>query len=288
MQLLRLCKFSNHMPKHQRGLTLIELMVGIAVGLLVLIIVANIYMANIKATRDNILANNLDSTMRSAMALMAEEIRRAGYWAGITTAEGVNLQDLTKNPFTQTSTPHLNLLLGEDAGMTVNSCITFSYDGNQDGKASDATADERRDHLGFKLVSDAGVGVIRFRDSSNLGDTGSCTTGLWGEAITDKDIISIDALTFSLAGSQCVNTSRTVDSCAGTAESCPVFFSWNSHCSDFSALSENDKPVADDLLIEKRMVSIRLTASLLSDPAVTGTLQERLQVRNHRVFQYAP
>ncbi len=272
----------------QRGLTLIELMVGIAVGLLVLIIVANIYMANLKATRDNIMANNLDSTMRSVMALMADEIRRAGYWAGISTAEGVNLQDLKNNPFMQTTNPHLNLLLGEDSDMPANSCITFSYDGNQDGKASDATADERREHLGFKFASDAGVGVIRFRDSSSLSDTGSCTTGLWGEAITDKDIISIDALTFFLDGSQCVNTSRTVDPCSGTAESCPVFFSWNSHCSDFSALNNDDKPVVDDLLVEKRMVEIQLTASLLSDPAVTATLQERLQVRNHRVFQYAP
>lgn len=287
MQISRIPRSQS--SKQQRGLTLIELMVGIAVGLLVLIIVANIYMANIKATRENILANNLDSTLRSAMALMADEIRRAGYWHGIPTADGVDLDNLTGNPFMQKAAPQLNLFLGEDTGMPANSCVTFSYDGNQDGAASDISAEERRDHLGFKLVSDSGVGTIRFRDSAFLSDAANCAGGLWGEAITDQEIISIDALEFSLAGSQCVNTSRVLDPCAAEGnEPCPVFFSWNAHCGDFSTLANADKPVEDDLLVEKRMLKITMTGSLRSDPAVTSTLQESVQIRNHRVFIYAP
>lgn len=67
--------------KKQRGLSIVELMVGIALGLLV---VAGAMLMVTNAISDNrhmLLETRLNQDLRAATDLIARDLRRAGYWA---------------------------------------------------------------------------------------------------------------------------------------------------------------------------------------------------------------
>lgn len=64
----------------QRGTTLTGLMVGMAVGILVLTATLNTYLMISEGARDNLLQARLNQELRAALDLMQLDIRRAGYW----------------------------------------------------------------------------------------------------------------------------------------------------------------------------------------------------------------
>ena len=67
--------------KHaQKGLSLVELMVGITVGLLILAGVTNLFADYIRSNKDLLAMTRLNQELRSATDLMARDIRRGGYW----------------------------------------------------------------------------------------------------------------------------------------------------------------------------------------------------------------
>lgn len=67
-----------HSVHAQKGLTLVELMVAMVVGLLLLLAVSNIFLANRQAYRVNENLAQMQETTRTAFELMAREIREAG------------------------------------------------------------------------------------------------------------------------------------------------------------------------------------------------------------------
>lgn len=65
----------------QHGVTLIELMVGIAIGMLALAFGTKLHVDHLLATRKALLEARISQDLRSVGALMAREWRRAGYTA---------------------------------------------------------------------------------------------------------------------------------------------------------------------------------------------------------------
>lgn len=93
-------------PARQLGVTLIGLMIGVAVGILVLATTLALYLMIAKGARENIQQARLNQELRAALEVMQQDIRRAGYWDFADTngdgdVNGDNLftwQDLGTNP----------------------------------------------------------------------------------------------------------------------------------------------------------------------------------------------
>lgn len=262
---MQLGKFNSHLNR-QQGVTLIELMVGLVVALIAAVFITKIYVDNIRSTKEITSASRLENDMRSAMTLMVDEIRRAGYWGATISAGAIN--DPENNLFSSASTG-TNLLIGAKTGEAANTCITFSYDRNEDGTADDG------EHRGFRLND----GKIDIRTSTSLSNANDCDAGTW-QAITDDNVVSISSLSYSEVGSQCLNTDDLCDVLDGsgnpTGEQTLCLF--NGPCSSYTAPSSGDK------LIEKRLITITMRGELVNDNTVKKVLSESVHVRNNRVF----
>ena len=69
-------RISNH-----RGFSLVELMVGVAVGLFVVLAASAIYLNATATGRDSAHVNRLNQDMRAIMDVMVADVRRAGFWS---------------------------------------------------------------------------------------------------------------------------------------------------------------------------------------------------------------
>jgi type IV pilus assembly protein PilW len=165
----------------QRGFTIIELMIALAINMVIFIALGTIFIANLNHYKRSLNSMRLNQQLQAAMAFMVNDIRRAGYWANANTDIGIDAND---NPF-QAS--------GTDVSVNgSNNCILFTYDHDSDGSLhanSSSTDDER---YGFRLQNSA----IQVRP---WGATFSCTASAnaW-ENLTDPNIINITALSFTL------------------------------------------------------------------------------------------
>jgi prepilin-type N-terminal cleavage/methylation domain-containing protein len=278
--------------RKQPGFTLIELMVGLTLGLMVTSALFWIYVGNIRTTTDSVRAARLNNDLRAAMELMVSDIRRAGYWEGVVD-DSVSPPVVT-NLFT-TGNPFMDPAEGTDiavgklgASEPDDSCISYTYDANQDGAVTLATTP--KEGYGFRL--NAGEVEMRTGGSISPGNLG-CGSGAW-EPITDANFVNVTGLTFRVEGaagepsSSCQNLSDP--SCGGdgiAANSCGddtvTRCCWRSLCSD-SAASGYTAPGSGDRLIETRLVAITLTGQAADDAAVTKTLTEFVKVRNDRAF----
>jgi type IV pilus assembly protein PilW len=67
--------------RRQRGLSLVELMVGIAVGLFVVAAAAMLVSTQLNDNRRLLLETQMQQDLRAAAEVMTRELRRAGHWA---------------------------------------------------------------------------------------------------------------------------------------------------------------------------------------------------------------
>ena len=150
----------------QAGLTLIEMMIAMVLGLFVTAVIITVFSTSVRSSTENIKMIRLNQELRGVMTMMADELKRAGYSAN--PSESAFMDDLN---FTST-------------------CSRYSYDDDGDGVQD---ADER---FGFRL-NDSKV-----QWSRNATGTG-CTGGTWN-SLTTLGIASITTLDFDITGS--VNT----------------------------------------------------------------------------------
>jgi type II secretory pathway component PulJ len=153
----------------QKGLTLIELMIAMILGIFVTGVIITVFSTNVRSNVENMKMIRLNQELRGAMTLITDEFKRAGYSAS---ASVTTFMDRTIVPTTI--------------------CANYSYDADGDG-AVGAT-----EYYGF-----------RFDSVNNEVDWGSgltglgCSTGTW-QAITDENTAKITRLKFDNSGS--VNT----------------------------------------------------------------------------------
>lgn len=232
--------------RHQRGLSLIELMVAMVVGLLIIAAAGTSYIVSSRSSRDTINAARLNMELRGAMSIMVDEIRRAGANGNLTTI-GVN------NPFT-------NQTAGSRTDITItDNCIEFTYDVDADGVVD---GDE---YLGFRVVN----GLIETRTS---GTTNDCTSGASDSwlGLTDSNTMTtqpVGGLPYFAITFQCLNTFNNNKQDV----SCNNY--------DFTGLTAGS--IGD--MLETRTVTINLGGQLVQDPNMQMQLTQEVHVRNHRV-----
>lgn len=168
--------------RHQKGLSLVELMIAIAGGLFLMLGLVTFLSNNLKFNADSAKSVRLSQELRSTMDLMVGDIRRAGSWG--TPELGIGTTPIA-NPFGTIDTA--------TAG-----CILFSYDQNLNGTLNTAAPDER---FGFLLDS----GAVKMRNGSG---TYSCASSAEWEAITDTNAITITELTFAPTSTAAVNNTH--------------------------------------------------------------------------------
>ena len=171
--------------RKQSGFGLTELMIGMVVGLIIIAGVITVYMSIVKGSSDTLKSAKLNQELSAAMAIMVQDIRRAGYWG---TAEPDNLN----NPFMVAGTSDLNILDVSNTG----DCILYTYDLNSNGSSNN-------EFFGFKLEN----GQIMMR-TGNGTTTADCTDGTW-LTVTDPKVITVNTLTFTTTNSKCLNSSST-------------------------------------------------------------------------------
>src|SRR5207249_1295282 len=79
--------------RHERGVSLIELMVSVAIGLILVAGALTLFTTNVVGSRKLTVEARVNQDLRAAADLIARDVRRAGYWANaisgtITTGTG--------------------------------------------------------------------------------------------------------------------------------------------------------------------------------------------------------
>lgn len=236
-------KDSSH--RRQSGFSLVELMVGIVIGLIIVLAAISVYITAVRGGADTLRSAKLNMELRSAMDIMVAEIRRAGY-TPITT-------NLTNSPF---------MLIGTNLTLVGNDCLLFAYDANGNGSTDSA------DYFGFRRNGgDASISMRQGGTSTSGGCTGDVTS--W-ERLTDPNNVVIDTLTFSIAY-QCWNAQAD----AGSASQACV--------AGQSVYDAANTATTKSDLVEVRDVTISLTGHHKSDALTAMSLTQSVRVRNDRI-----
>lgn len=234
-------------PHRVRGVSLIELMVGMTVALVILIMTASMYLLAQRGSSDTLRAAKLNLEMRNMMDMMTREIRRAGYSSVVSAG--------TANPFMEPSSDVV--VIKQTVGGSPADCVLFAYD---QGMGSGNFLGFKR--TGSNLSMRVGGSVT---PSTNQGC--SVATDAW-QALNDTDI-EVTSLAFDLSY-QCINVSANPQTFA--AQPCKagqVFF---------------DAVPANNDLVEIRTLSVLLAARHAQDATLSMQLTSQIKVRNDRVL----
>lgn len=161
-----------NMNKHQ-GLSLVELLVGLAVALIILAGAGAAFIAHIASVSSSLQSDKMNHDIQVAFDIMINDLRRATYWNSET---GV----APPNPF---NAIYIN-----------GSCILYSYD--MDNAAGTNISDgiqQDNERFGYKL----NTGAIWMKKSGDAASATDCSTGSW-ERVTDPAIVNVSSLTFTL------------------------------------------------------------------------------------------
>ena len=245
--------------RRQVGLSLVELMVGSAVGLIVLTAVLTTYVAIARSGGEILDAAKLHAELRAAMDMLVHDLRRAGSW----TATFATRED-ELNPYTQrTGSPFtdINIL---DSGKA----IVFSYNGTFLGSDDGSV-------FGYRLEDNA---LKTLQCNITVSDPAACNTGSlatsgW-ERLTDDNTVLLDSLSFTTKGSSCHNL-RTATSWVIASDS-------TTPACDPS--TSNYAAAAGDRLLEKRLINVRLQGKLKDRPEFTMVLKQAVLVANDRAL----
>jgi type IV pilus assembly protein PilW len=256
-------KLISHKPARQSGLSLIELMVGLTVGLLVILAALALYTSIAVGARDTLGSARLTSEMRAAIDVMSADIRRAGFG-------GERYTRLDK----------YDLSVYESGA-----CIVYSYDANLNDKPEDEPEKPPDDDelFGFFIEN----GELKIRTSG--GDLSDCRmSGVQWQPVTDASVLLIEELddgeTYFSIDYQCVSSK---------APEFSAVIDENQRCISGNDVYEQaaTKANADNtrvVLIETRKVNLHLRGYLANDEVMTVDLRDEVLVRNHRVVVVEP
>jgi prepilin peptidase dependent protein B len=182
-----------------RGLSVIELMVGLAVGLFIagaaMLAAVNLTEAN----RRVLLEARLNQDLRASMDMVTRHLRRAGYWGNA--QAGARGADLTGTSYASTGYAKVEPAEGTASAVT----LRIAQD-------ADDTADTEEE-FGFRLSTDAqGTGRLQVRLAG-----AAAYQDLTDPAITDVTDFSIEAL-----GTQAVALSCPGACGTGSLPACPT------------------------------------------------------------------
>ena len=131
-----------------RGISLVELMVGIALTLLIVAAATTLFGENIQENRKLLIEARVTHELRSAADLIVREARRAGYWAAAASS-GLGTSAVATTPHSGAA-PNPYAAIAPDGAASDAIALRYSQDGSIDNDAVDS--DEQ---FGFRLRNGA-------------------------------------------------------------------------------------------------------------------------------------
>lgn len=257
-----------------RGATIIELMVGLVVGLLVILGAIAMYLGASRSGGDIVRLNRFNQDLRAVLDIVVSDLRRSGYNEGAGTSSA--------NPFRNIGTTDIVI-----SGAS-RECILFAYDTTWRNPSNPGVVNAGTDFGGFRLNN----GVVQVLRSSTLASTAAdCSTLDW-EDLTDTNIIEVTALQFDFGGSTCVSANPD-----GYNPSDPAtFVTWTTSSPTASpacasgapnAPSGGSFPPSSNAFSEIRRITISLQgrsrAAGVTQAVTRAPLVETIVIRNHWV-----
>jgi type II secretory pathway component PulJ len=242
------------MKGQQRGVSIIELMISITIGMILIAGITTIYTRIGAAGSENISRTRLNQQLRATMDYMTRDLMKASYvnsWtSGAANASGVNTTVIEQFG---------DVTVGGTCSSGKCSCILYSYDINSDGEmgvGSSGTAVGNQNTDSYELLG------IRLSDGKvqtrYAGTTHTCAATHWS-SLTD-DEVKITALTFELDSADTVEYyvagGSVVPSTCRSSETC----------------------------LERRKVNIVLTGELASDSSINATMKQQVAIKNDYMF----
>lgn len=167
------------LKSRHNGFILIENLVGLLVGLFILAATIMAFSGLSQYTNDTLRTIRLEHELRTALTLMANDVRRSGYWALAPSDVG---KGKNNNPFMKAET---------DLRVVSNNCILFSYDITKNGvlpPLNQANGDKR---FGYRLSN----GMIQTRRIAS--PVFDCNDSAWDD-LTNNALINISQLSFNI------------------------------------------------------------------------------------------
>ena len=243
------CPCPYALPGRHRGLSIVELMIGIAIGLFIVAGATLMLTTQLGDNRRLLLEAQVQQDMRAAADMISRDIRRAGYWAQsyrqVWPAAGA------------ISNPYIRI----DPASAPLGTPSIEYDRSTDEEGGligsddnlvDAEAGRPRERVGFRF--NATDKTIEYQVGANN----------W-QALTDKEVLEVT--TFQL-----VLTSRPVDVPCGAGPCGPC---------DAAGLCPAINPTTNCKLVQVyRDVTINIVARAKHDLAVQRALRDNVRLRN--------
>ena len=259
----------------QQGLSLIEVMVSMAIGMIILAGVTSVYMSTLSSTSSTLKSSKLNQEISTLMSVMVADIHRAGVWGTN------NYATPQANPFNQVNTTALEVVysMANDNPIPeanyiadVGNCIVYTYDANLDGVL------DNNDIVGFRLNS----GVVEMRQNgdiiNNAAHIGCANANDTWIPVTDGRLIKVTQLDFSLKDSECINTREPNgldnDSDAATNDDAEM----NCYVAAMVPAA-----ASNDITVETRNIDIALVGELVGDSTVQVKINQSVRVRNDLV-----
>jgi prepilin peptidase dependent protein B len=174
-----------------RGMSLVELMVGVAVGLVVVAGAISLFATQVRSSRDTLLATRVTQDLRAAADLVARDLRRTGYWGNaINGTRAVGATAPLQNPYA--------------AMDPTDSSVAYGF--SRDAVEDDTLGDEEQ--FGFRLTED---GVLQMQTDSNT----------WQELI-DPALVRVTEFTVTPTTVDLPLGNLCVAACPAATPGCPT------------------------------------------------------------------
>jgi prepilin peptidase dependent protein B len=177
----------------QGGMSLIELLIGAALGLVLATWAISMFVTSLGNNRTLTTEARVNQGLRAAADLIVRDLRRAGYWgdaiAGTITGTGAMSAATTANPYKAVSA---------DSGAS-----TINYNFSRDVEDNTLSANEQ---FGFRLNS----GVIQMQTAS----------GTW-VAVTDSAVLTVTGMTIAASDVPIYVGNACPNDCPATDPTCP-------------------------------------------------------------------
>ena len=217
------------------GLSLVELLIGIALGLLIAAAAASALTGNLREGRALLLESRLMHDLRTAADLISRGVRRAGYWAAAD--EGIWTPGVT----TVLPNPYAIVVPGTGA----SDSVTYSY--SRDALENDRV--DANEQFGFRLRSGS---IEMLLGASN-----------W-QAMTDAGTLVVTAFSVTPQVQEIALGATCPNDCAAGSLVCPPRTAIRSLSIQISARS-----VADPNVVRSVRSNVRLRNDLVSGSCAT-------------------
>ena len=291
----------------QRGLSLVEMMVALAVGMVVVSGALVLAASSMTASRDNIRMSFLNQELRNVMNLMTNDLRRASYWGGAVDATRVS--SVSTLVFSSNAIGAATLALGFD-GDDVSDALVDSLGAKAVGTTL-VYLEGSNSYTANITAYDSGSNTFTATLNTAFPDTvlatkGGVVKGSWGLVGPETEV------TASLTGDHCaifsydVNANGLIDNTErmgfryDATDKAVEIRQGGTDCSGSGWANVTDEKAveitaftitdhspgvisAGNFDVSIREYSIEMTGRLKSDTGVVRSLRETIRVRNDSV-----